>query len=135
MEKKKINRNDYFKMLSECNRRDIEARYDILDLDLSKYHLREITQKVVNNNFMEETVNRNGDYMLSGHWRANLSYSFADKCGFDLTVVDSYSAYAFSDEQMAVFTYCEGDINFTPFADMESYLKEKKETIKFYKGN
>lgn len=134
MEKKKINRNDYFKMLSECNRRD-KARYDILDLDLSKYHLREITQKVVNNNFMEETVNRNGDYMLSGHWRANLSYSFADKCGFDLTVVDSYSAYAFSDEQMAVFTYCEGDINFTPFADMESYLREKKETIKFYKGN
>lgn len=135
MEKKKINRNDYFKMLSECNRRDIEARYDILDLDLSKYYLREITQKVVNNNFMEETVNRNGDYMLSGHWWANLSYSFADKCGFDLTVVDSYSAYAFSDEQMAVFAYCEGDINFTPFADMESYLKEKKETIKFYKGN
>lgn len=135
MEKKKINRNDYFKMLSECNQRDIEARYDILDLDLSKYYLREITQKVVNNNFMEETVNRNGDYMLSGHWWANLSYSFADKCGFDLTVVDSYSAYAFSDEQMAVFTYCEGDINFTPFADMESYLKEKKETIKFYKGN
>ena len=135
MEKEKINRNDYFKMLSECNRRDIEARYDILDLDLSKYHLREITQKDVNNNFMEETVNRNGDYMLSGHWWANLSYSFADKCGFDLTVVDSYSAYAFSDEQMAVFTYCEGDINFTPFADMESYLKEKKETIKFYKEN
>lgn len=134
MEKKKINRNDYFKMLSECNRRDIEARYDILDLDLSKYHLREITQKVVNNNFMEETVNRNGDYMLSGHWWANLSYSFADKCGFDLTVVDSYSAYAFSDEQMAVFTYCGGDINFTPFTDMESYLKEKKETIDFYNG-
>lgn len=134
MEKKKINRNDYFKMLSECNRRDTEARYDILDLDLSKYHLRDITRKVVNNNFMEETVNRNGDYMLSGHWWTNLSYSFADKCGFDLTVVDSYSAYAFSDEQMAVFTYCEGDINFTPFTDMESYLKEKKETIDFYKG-
>lgn len=135
MEKEKINRNDYFKMLLEHGRRDTEARYDILDLDLSKYHLRDITRKVVNNNFMEETVNRNGDYMLSGHWWANLSYSFADKYGFDLTVVDSYSAYAFSDEQMAVFTYCEGDINFTPFADMESYLKEKKETIKFYKGN
>lgn len=135
MEKEKINRNDYFKMLLEHGRRDTEARYDILDLDLSKYHLRDITRKVVNNNFMEETVNRNGDYMLSGHWWTNLSYSFADKCGFDLTVVDSYSAYAFSDEQMAVFTYCEGDINFTPFADMESYLKEKKETIKFYKEN
>lgn len=134
MEKEKINRNDYFKMLLEHGRRNTEARYDILDLDLSKYHLRDITRKVVNNNFMEETVNRNGDYMLSGHWWANLSYSFADKCGFDLTVVDSYSAYAFSDEQMAVFTYCEGDINFTPFTDMESYLKEKKETIDFYKG-
>ncbi len=134
MEKEKINRNDYFKMLLEHGRRDTEARYDILDLDLSKYHLRDITRKVVNNNFMEETVNRNGDYMLSGHWWTNLSYSFADKCGFDLNVVDSYSAYAFSDEQMAVFTYCEGDINFTPFADMESYLKEKKETIDFYNG-
>lgn len=134
MEKEKINRNDYFKMLLEHGRRDTEARYDILDLDLSKYHLRDITRKVVNNNFMEETVNRNGDYMLSGHWWTNLSYSFADKCGFDLTVVDSYSAYAFSDEQMAVFTYCEGDINFTPFTDIESYLKEKKETIDFYKG-
>jgi hypothetical protein len=134
MEKEKINRNDYFKMLLEHGRRDTEARYDILDLDLSKYHLRDITRKVVNNNFMEETVNRNGNYMLSGHWWTNLSYSFADKCGFDLTVVDSYSAYAFSDEQMAVFTYCEGDINFTPFTDMESYLKEKKETIDFYKG-
>lgn len=134
MGKKKINRNDYFKMLLEHDRRDTIAGYDILDLDLSKYHLRDITRKVVNNNFMEETVNRNGDYMLSGHWLANLSYSFADKCGFDLTVVDSYSAYAFSDEQMAVFTYCEGDINFTPFTDMESYLKEKKETIDFYKG-
>lgn len=134
MEKEKVNRNDYFKMLLEHGRRDTEARYDILDLDLSKYHLRDITRKVVNNNFMEETVNRNGDYMLSGHWLTNLSYSFADKCGFDLTVVDSYSAYAFSDEQMAVFTYCEGDINFTPFADMESYFKEKKEIIDFYNG-
>lgn len=43
--------------------------------------------------------------MLGGHWMSDLSYQFAKKCKFDLVQVDGYSAYAYSDEQMAVFTY------------------------------
>lgn len=56
---------------------------------------------------MEETEDRNGNYMLGGHWMSDLSYQFANKCKFDLVQVDGYSSYAYSDEQMAVFTYTE----------------------------
>ena len=38
---------------------------------------------------------------------SDLSYQFANKCKFDLVQVDGYSSYAYSDEQMAVFTYTE----------------------------
>lgn len=56
---------------------------------------------------MEETEDRNGNYMLGGYWMSDLSYQFANKCKFDLVQVDGYSSYAYSDEQMAVFTYTE----------------------------
>jgi hypothetical protein len=130
---KQITRNDYYKMIRETGRIPNDDEYEILPLDLSKYHLNEVTQRIVNANFMEETENRNGDYMLSGHWWSDLSYEFAHKCGFDLTQVNGYSAYGYSDEQMAVFTYTEGDIYLTPFTDKAKYEEEKAATIKFYK--
>ena len=125
-----VSRNDYFNMLREG--KNIND-YDILPLDLSAYSLSETTQRIANNNFMEETTNRNGDYMLSGHWWSDLSYAFAKKCKFNLVQVDGYSSYAYSDEQMAVFTYTEGDIYLTLFIDRDKYEKEKADTIKFYK--
>ena len=82
---------------------------------------------------MEESTDRNGNYMLRGHWLSDLCYQFAEKCKFDLVQVDGYSSYAYSDEQMAVFTYCEGDITLTPFENKAEYEKEKADTIKFYK--
>lgn len=129
----KISRNDYYKLIRETGRIPKDDEYEILPLDLSAYSLNETTRRIVDINFTEETTNRNGDYMLSGHWMSDLSYAFASKCGFDLTQVDGYSSYAYSDEQMAVFTYTEGDIYFTPFTDREKYEKEKERTIKFYK--
>lgn len=129
----KIARNDYFKMISETGRVPKDDEYEILDLDLSAYHLNEDTVRIANKNFMEETTNRNGNYMLSGHWYSDLCYAFASKCKFDLVQVNGYSSYAYSDEQMAVFTYCEGDITLTPFTDKAEYEKEKAETIRFYK--
>ena len=128
-----ITRNEYYKMIRETGRIPKDDEYDIIPLDLSKYHLNEETKKIVNANFMEETENRNGFYMLSGHWFSDLCYSFAKKCDFNLVQIDGYSSYAFSDEQKAVFTYTEGDIYFTPFKNEDDYLKEKADTIKFYK--
>lgn len=133
MEKQKISRNDYFAMISNTGKIPPNGRYEILDLDLSAYHLSEDTVRIANVNFVEETKDANGNYMLRGHWLRNLCQQFADKCKFDLVQVDGYSSYAYSDEQMAVFTYCEGDITLIPFTDKAEYEKEKAETIKLYK--
>ena len=130
---KYIPRNEYYKMIRETGRIPDEKEYEIADLDLSAYKLSETTARIANANFMEETENRNGEYMLSGHWMSDLSYAFAKKCKFDLVQVNGYSSYAYSDEQMAVFTYTEGDIYLTLFTDREKYEKEKADTIKFYK--
>ena len=129
---KYIPRNEYYKMIRETGRIPDEKEYEIADLDLSAYKLSETTARIANTNFMEETENRNGEYMLSGHWMSDLSYAFAKKCKFDLVQVDGYSSYAYSDEQMAVFTYTEGDIYLTLFTDREKYETEKARTIKFY---
>ena len=129
---KYIPRNEYYKMIRETGRIPDEKEYEIADLDLSAYKLSETTARIANANFMEETENRNGEYMLSGHWLSDLSYAFAKKCKFDLVQVDGYSSYAYSDEQMAVFTYTEGDIYLTLFTDREKYETEKARTIKFY---
>ena len=129
---KYIPRNEYYKMIRETSRIPDEKEYEIADLDLSAYKLSEITVRIANVNFMEETENRNGEYMLSGHWMSDLCYQFAKKCKFDLVQVDGYSSYAYSDEQMAVFTYTEGDIYLTLFTDREKYETEKARTIKFY---
>lgn len=129
---KYIPRNEYYKMIRETGRIPDEKEYEIADLDLSAYKLSEITVRIANVNFMEETENRNGEYMLSGHWMSDLCYQFAKKCKFDLVQVDGYSSYAYSDEQMAVFTYTEGDIYLTLFTDREKYETEKARTIKFY---
>lgn len=130
---KPITRNDYYNLIRETGRIPKDDEYEIIPLDLSAYSLSETTKRIVDINFTEETINRNGEYMLSGHWWNDLCYQFAEKCKFDLVHVDGYSAYAFSDEQMAVFTYTEGDIYLTPFTDREKYEKEKADTIKFYK--
>ena len=128
----KITRNDYYKLIRETGRIPKDDEYEIIPLDLSAYPLKGNTKKIVDAVFTEETTDRNGEYMLSGHWYGDKSYQFAKQCDFELHQVDGYSTYAFSDEQMAVFTYTEGDIYLTPFTDREKYEKEKAETIKFY---
>ena len=129
---KYIPRNKYYQMIRETGRISDKEKYDIADLDLSAYPLNEDTKRIANVNFMEETKDRNGNYMLSGHWLSDLSYYFAKRCKFDLVRVDGYSSYAYSDEQIAVFTYAEGDIYLTLFTDKEKYETEKARTIKFY---
>lgn len=129
---KLISRNEYFKKIQNCSKKEMRG-YDIVPLDLSSFRLSETTQKIANANFMEETTNRNGDYMLRGHWLSDLCYAFASKCNFHLVQPNAYMAYAYSDEQMAIFTFCEGDITLTPYTSNEKYQVDKAETIRFYK--
>lgn len=121
-------------MILESGRIPKDDEYEIEPLDLSSYALKEITKKIANEYFTEETTDSTGNYMLRGHWLSDMSYQFAYTCEFKLCVVDSYSSYAYSDEQMVTFTYCEGDITLTPFADREKYEESKKSIINFYKA-
>ena len=130
---KPVSRNEYFDLIGKLGVKQTENEYEIAPLNLSRYYLNEITQRIADNNFMEESIDRKGNYMLRGHWLSDLCYQFAKKCKFDLVQVDGYSSYAYSDEQMAVFTYCEGDITLIPFENKADYEKEKADTIKFYK--
>lgn len=130
---KKIKRNDYYQMIRETGRIPKEWEYEIIPLDLAAYSLNEDIKRIANANFMEEAENRDGDYMLKGHWLSDLSYVFARKCSLTLHHVNAYNAFAYSDEQMCVFTYCEGDITLTPYQDREKYEEEKKSTFAFYK--
>lgn len=129
---KLIPRNEYYQMIRNTGRIPDENEYGILSLDLSAYKLSETTQRIADVNFSYETEDRNGNYMLTGHWLSNLCYQFAEKCKFDLVQINAYSSYAYSDKQLAVFTYCEGDIYLTLFTDKEKYKEEKARTIQFY---
>lgn len=143
METKKtlISRNEYCKKMQEAVAtgfksaiEEVEENYEISAIDFEGYDaLNAATKRLVDINFLEETTDRHGEYMICGHWPGNFMHQFATKCGFDLTQIDGYSAYAFSDEQMAVITYCEGDVYFSPYKDKNLYEKRKQETIRFYK--
>lgn len=130
---KLIPRNEYYQMIRDTGCVPNANEYDILPLDLSAYKLSDVTQRIADVNFSCETEDRNGNYMLTGHWLSDLCYQFAQKCKFDLVQINAYSSYAYSDEQLAVFTYCEGDIYLTLFTDKAKYEAEKARIIKFYK--
>ena len=125
-----MKRNDYYEYIRKTGRIPDE---EIDPLDLSQFSLSKTTKRIADVNFSTETVNKFGDYMLSGHWHEDLSFAFAHMCKFDLVQVDGYSSYAYSDEQKAVFTYTEGDIYLTLFTDKDKYEREKNRTIKFYR--
>lgn len=122
----KITRNDYYKLLRETGKIPKDGEYEILPLDLSAYPLTDNTKKIVDAVFTEESFNRHGAYMLSGHWFGDISYQFSGQCDFELHQVNSYNSFSFSDEQLALFTYCEGDIHLTLFTDEKNMSKEKQ---------
>lgn len=101
--------------------------------DLSSFSLNETTKKIANLNFFEERKDKNGNYMLRGLWSSDICEQFASVCGFELVRIDGYSSYAYSDEQKAIFGYCERDIMLTLYTDTVKYKKGKNDIIKFYK--
>lgn len=129
----KITRNDYYNLINKTGRIPKDGEYEILPLDLSAYPLTENAKKIVDAVFIEETSNEHGSYMLSGHWYSDKSFQFATQCGFEFHPVNAYNSFALSDEQMALFTYCEGDINLTLFTDKSKYDARKAKTLLFYK--
>ena len=81
---KYVSRNEYFELIDKLGVKKVESEYEIADLDLSVYSLNEDTKRIANVNFMEETEDKNGNYMLGGHWMSDLSYAFAKKCNISV---------------------------------------------------
>ena len=46
-----------------------------------------------------------------------------------------YAGFGFNDEEMLIYTWCEGDTTLTLFSDRETYQKEREATEKWFDEN
>ena len=141
---KEMTRNEYQKYMRECADKiytvpgytmaDYKRELDevkILPLDLQRYNLSPETEKWINILFNEEDEDRNGNYMLRGFARnesmemTKLDLSYGD-------YANTYSFYAYNDDQRLIYTYCEGDTTLKMIETVEAYEKEKAETCEWY---
>lgn len=109
----------------------VEIEFEPLDLSRFPAVTKE-TGKWIDALFQEETSNRNGDYMLRGltHIVAKemelLHLRYGDYS-------DDYSLWGYNDEELFIYTYCEGDTTLTIYKTVEEYNEGKAETLRWYK--
>lgn len=144
MSKLRMTRNEYKDYMKKCVARIYNSNdtyswddykkedVEIIPLDLSAYPaIKKETEKWINTLFDEEDEDRNGNYMLRGCTRQEgtevsvLNLSYGDYS-------DSINFWAYNDEEMLLYTFCEGDTTLTLFTNRETYEKEKTETEKWY---
>lgn len=113
---------------TDYNKEEVEW----IPLDLSAYpKIKEETKKRINYLFNEETQDRNGRYMLRGFTRNEyqemnlLSLVYGN-------YANALSYYAYNDEEMLVYTYCEGDTTLKMYNDLAEYEAEKESCREFY---
>ena len=151
MEKLRMTRNEYHEYLQKC----VSMAYDpndsytfadygrekveIIPLDLSAYpQIKEDTAKYINAVFDKEDTDKNGNYMLRGFIGDSLERWCRDKeklrCNY-APYGFYYSGFGFNDEEMLIYTWCEGDTTLTLFSDRETYQKEREATEKWFDKN
>ena len=116
-----------------------KLEFDIVPLDFSEFPtVKESTAKYINVAFDREDIDKNGNYMLRGFIGDNLKKWYAEKEKLNLDYVPYgfyYSGFGFNDEEMIIYTWCEGDTTLTLFNDRETYQKEREETEKWFEEN
>ena len=109
----------------------IEIEY--IPLDLTIYtNIKPETEEKINLLFTEEDTDKHGNYMLRGFTyhavsemdMLNLHYGDYSK---------SLNFWAYNDEEMLLYTYCEGDTTLKLFVKREIYEAEKAEYLRWYK--
>ena len=151
MEKLRMTRNEYHEYLQKCVSRAYNpndsytfADYanedvDIIPLDLSVYpQIKEGTAKYINATFNKEDTDKNGNYMLRGFIGDSLEKWYRDKEKLHCNYAPygfHYSGFGFNDEEMLIYTWCEGDTTLTLFNDRETYQKEREATEKWFDEN
>lgn len=151
MGKLRMTRNEYHKYLQKCvsrvydsndsytfedyNKEDIE----IIPLDLSAFpQIKEDTAKYINAVFDKEDIDKNGNYMLRGFIGDSLKRWHQDKEMLHFNYAPYgfyYSGFGFNDDEMLIYTWCEGDTTLTLFNDKVTYQKEREATEKWFDEN
>ena len=112
---------------------------EIIPLDLSAYpQIKEDTAKYINVAFDKEDTDKNGNYMLRGFIGDSLKKWNSEKEKLNLNYAPYgfyYSGFGFNDEEMLIYTWCEGDTTLTLFNDRETYQKEREEIEKWFDEN
>ena len=151
MGKLKMTRYEYHKYLQKCVSRAYDPHdsysfedywkedIEIIPLDLSAYpQIKEDTAKYINVAFDKEDTDKNGNYMLRGFIGDSLKKWNSEKEKLNLNYAPYgfyYSGFGFNDEEMLIYTWCEGDTTLTLFNDRETYQKEREEIEKWFDEN
>lgn len=106
---------------------------ELVPYDLSAFPtLKENTIKWINKLFDKEPErSKRGNFMLRGFTRVEgaemkvLGLSYGDYSS-------AYSFYAYNDEEMLLYDFCEGDTTLQLFPTREDYEAEKEATRKWY---
>ncbi len=116
----------------EMYKKDVNA-ITIEPLDLSGFpQIRPITGKFINALFTEEDKDIDGNYMLRGHTFHMHTEIKELNCKYgDYT--NGYSFYAYNNEELFIYTYCEGDTTLTLYPNKESYDIGYGKTRDWYK--
>ena len=110
-----------------------ETEIEWIPFDFTEYDfIKNDTRKWIDKLFTEDTTDRKGNWMLRGftynpYQEMNLLNINPGNYG------NGYSLYGFNDEEMLIYTYCEGDTTLHLLNDRDIYEKEKKETIDWYR--
>ncbi len=143
----KMTKNEYQKYAQKCanrfynesgyTRKDFDADLDaveVLPFNLSAFpQLSENAVSWINALFSSEKIDKNGNYMLRGR----TYYEVSEMQVLNLHYGDygrSLSFWGYNDEEMLIYTYCEGDTTLTIFSKREVYEQEKEETLNWYKA-
>ena len=100
--------------------------------------IKEDTAKYINVAFDKEDTDKNGNYMLRGFIGDSLKKWNSEKEKLNLNYAPYgfyYSGFGFNDEEMLIYTWCEGDTTLTLFNDRETYQKEREEIEKWFDEN
>ena len=109
---------------------------ELIPLDLSKYpSIKPETAKWIDKLFNEEDVDKNGNYMLRGFTYHPIAEKDVMNMQYGDGDIDSINFWAFNEDEMLIYTYCEGDTTLHIFSTKDAYDKEYEEQLKWYRRN
>ncbi len=153
MDKLRMTRNEYHAHKQKCVSRiwdqndsysmvdymQEDEKIEIVPLDFFAYpQIKEDTAKYINAVFDKEDTDKNGNYMLRGFIGDSLEKWYRDKEKLHCNYAPYgfyYSGFGFNDEEMLIYTWCEGDTTLILFNDRETYQKEREATEKWFDEN